>query len=292
MASMSLEPIIRILDCKNLREERQRINNEMVYDSIYKNDMKSFYKYINVKELDRVLSEQNLCKDRSTAVSSLEYRDGNNGSGDGIGDGSGDGSGDRIGDRDRSLFDTEKLLQYCRSDDRFARLLAGRISKNASRQGTKDEELQLSTCNLTTSKYGVYIENLTTTAFRPTKCGSIISGDQCVSTHVEDTTKFMKTDCLKSFDGRISGKISGWIFAKVVYGTGGHQDNVFEEAHTFCHWVKKFGRADQLYVVLIDTDLVSAFQTLKNAFLGIDHLLIANHIDFQKYIVSKFESSR
>jgi len=257
--SVSVEPTIHVLDCKNLREERQRINNEMVFDSIQKNDMKSFYKYINVKELDRVLSEQNMCKDI------------HNGAGD--------------------LFDADKLIQYSRENKRFARLLSGRISKNASRQGTKDEELQLSTCHLTTSKYGVYIENLTTTAYRPTKCGSIISGDQCVSVASEDTTKFMKNDCLKSFDGRISGKISGWIFAKVVYGMGGHQDNVFEEAHTFCHWVKNFGKADQLYVVLIDTDLVAAFQTLKNAFVGIDHLLITNHVDFQKYIVSRFESS-
>jgi len=255
--SSSASSMIHILDCKNLREERQRINNQMVYDSIHKNDMKSFYKYVNVKELDRVLSEQTICKD------------------------SGGGGGE---------FDTEKLIQYCRSNDRFARLLSGRISKNASRQGTKDEELQLSTCNLTTSKYGVYIENLSATAFRPTKCGSIISSDQCVSsiTTEDDTKKFMKNDCLKSFDGRISGKISGWIFAKVVYGTGGHQDNVFEEAHTFCHWVKNFGKTDQLYVVLIDTDLDAAFQTLKHAFAGIDHLLIANHVDFQKYIVSRF----
>ena len=258
---MSIEPIIHILDCKNLREERQRINNEMVYDSIYKNDMKSFYKYVNVKELERVLSEQNMCKDIA------------------------------VGGEAHNNFDTDKLIQYCRGNPRFARLLSGRISKNASRQGTKDEELQLSTCNLTTSKYGVYIENLTATAFRPTKCGSIITGDQCVSSPVGDTRKFMKNDCLKSFDGRISGKISGWIFAKVVYGMGGHQDNVFEEAHTFCHWVKKFGKTDQLYVVLIDTDLVSAFQSLKNAFEGIDHLLITNHVDFQKYIVSRFEST-
>ena len=43
------------------------------------------------------------------------------------------------------------------------------------------------------------------------------------------------------------------MFAKVAYGKGGHQDNVFAEAHEFGEWVEKHGSPDQLYIMLIDT---------------------------------------
>ena len=42
-----------------------------------------------------------------------------------------------------------------------------------------------------------------------------------------------KDCCLKSFDGSIDGKLSGYITAKISYGSGGHQDNVFEEMYTY-----------------------------------------------------------
>ena len=48
----------------------------------------------------------------------------------------------------------------------------------ASRQGTKDEVFILKKCNETTSKVGIYVENLSTTAFRPTKKGRILTNNQ------------------------------------------------------------------------------------------------------------------
>ena len=39
---------------------------------------------------------------------------------------------------------------------------------------------------------------------------------------------------LKSFDGQITGRVNGWIFAKVVIDKGGHQDNVHHEIEAFC----------------------------------------------------------
>ena len=71
------------------------------------------------------------------------------------------------------------------------------------------------------------------------------------------------SECLKSFDGKITGLISGWIFAKIVIGSGGHQDNVFEEANNLCEWIIKFSDINDIYIILIDTDLKIKFDKLK-----------------------------
>ena len=75
-------------------------------------------------------------------------------------------------------FDDEQLLQKCSNDLLFAKVISRQISKMASRQGTKDESFILKKCNETTSKVGIYIENLSTTAFRPTKKGRILTNNQ------------------------------------------------------------------------------------------------------------------
>ena len=71
-----------------------------------------------------------------------------------------------------------ELLDKCANDITMCKILGGRIAINASRQGTKDEELQIETCNITSSKCCITIEQLTTTQFRPTKTGEIITNKQ------------------------------------------------------------------------------------------------------------------
>ena len=56
-------------------------------------------------------------------------------------------------------FTEEDFLSKCKLDDSFAILASKHISKNASRQGGKDEKVQLKTCNLTAVKCGLAIEN-------------------------------------------------------------------------------------------------------------------------------------
>jgi hypothetical protein len=236
MQHATLSPIV--LDCSNLRNERQKINNLSTLNALIEANYELLKKISNEKEIERVLIELDTSMD--------------------------------------TIFDK------CKSDVIFAKTLAGRIAIMASRQGTKDEELQLNTCNLTTSKFGITIENLNATAYRPTKCGKIVNKQEC--------KKYEKNDCLKSFDGKIDGRVKGWIFAKVVFGNGGHQDNVFEEAHTFCDWVCKFGNDGELYVVLIDTDLTSQFEELKKKYHK-DNVLVVNHIDFQQYIIDRFSEN-
>ena len=233
MQTPTLKPIV--LDCLNLRSERQKINNLSVFNALIDRNFELLKKHSNEKEIERVLIEL-----------------------------------------DMSI---ENVFDKCKSDLIFAKTLAGRIAIMASRQGTKDEAFILHTCNLTTSKVGINIENLDASAFRPTKCGKIVNKQEC--------KKYAKNDCLKSFDGKISGHVNGWIFAKVVFGTGGHQDNVFEEAHTFCDWVCKFGNDGELYVVLIDTDLTSQFEELNKKYHK-NNILVVNHIDFQQYMIDRF----
>ena len=70
------------------------------------------------------------------------------------------------------------LINKCKDDLLFAKVVSRQISKMASRQGTKDEAFILKKCNETTSKVGVYVENLSTTVFRPTKDGRILTNNQ------------------------------------------------------------------------------------------------------------------
>lgn len=175
----------------------------------------------------------------------------------------------------------EELLYECEKNDLLANILAGRISKKTSRQGTKDEYLQMETCNKITSKYGIHIEKLNVKSYRATKCGVIIDEIEIKKGNIK------KDNCLKSFDGKIEGEMKGWIFAKVVYGNGGHQDNVFEEADILCDWVKKYNTTDT-FVLLIDTDLDKKLKILKDKYNDVKKLLIMNHYEFQEYVITNY----
>jgi hypothetical protein len=177
----------------------------------------------------------------------------------------------------------DQLIDKCSQDHITNIILSGRISKNATRQGTKDEELQINVCKETASKYGITISTLPNTAYRPTKSGEIISLQMMKDKNIS------KDECLKSFDGKIEGQINGWIFAKVVYGNGGHQDNVFEEADTLCKWVVDYQQNNNiLYVILLDTDLDCKKRVLVEKYQHIKNILITNHFEFQNYIIQNY----
>lgn len=187
---------------------------------------------------------------------------------------------------DRVLDETgltlDQLIEEASENNTMNKILSGRISKKSSRQGTKLENLQLVICNTTAEQCNSKITNLSATALRPTKTGLIVSQKEMKEKNIE------KHECLKSFDGQISGNINGYIFAKVVFGSGGHQDNVFEEADTLCNWVKTYkNNNSELFVILIDTDLKDKFENLKLKYNEVKNILITDHFDFQKYIIDK-----
>lgn len=174
----------------------------------------------------------------------------------------------------------DELLNKCENDDILTSILAGRISKKASRQGCKDEDVQIQVCSYIANKKNINITKLGCSDYRPTKDGKIVSKKEMKN------QKITKDMCLKSFDAKITGLINGWIFAKVVFGNGGHQDNVFIEADNICEWVSSYRKNDNdIYVILIDTD--KDIQYLKNKYKSIKNILIVNHYEFQDYLINK-----
>jgi len=230
------------IDCKNLRRERQRENNNLMSRALISRDEVLVKHLCNINELERVLTE--------------------------------------LKELFRCQFTLEYLLYKCSIDHIYATTLAGRIAKVASRQGTKDETYILKKCNDTLCQVGIQVKNLTTTEFRPTKDGRILTNKEYRRSGLH------KNECLKSFDALITGKVSGWIFAKVAYGKGGHQDNVFSEAHEFGTWVIDHGKEHELYVMLIDTDLTSQFNELREKFRR-PNILICDHFEFQQDLIKR-----
>lgn len=175
------------------------------------------------------------------------------------------------------------FISKCKDDNLFAKLASRIISKKASRQGSKDETEQLKTCNFTLQKCGLSIKNLKETELRPTKDGSIVSKDEM------KIKKIQKDCCLKSFDAKISGKLSGFIAAKVSYGIGGHQDNVFEEMDTLADWWKKYKtKSEEFLIILIDTDLIKKITSLKEKYNNVHNVKIFNHVEFQQYMINSY----
>lgn len=185
-------------------------------------------------------------------------------------------------------FSKKKLMEKCREDNDFCIVVSRLISKNATKQSTKDEIEQFRTCNITAEKCGINIRNMTPTELRPTKDGAIVSKNEM------KIKKIQKDNCLKSFDGKISGKIDGFIVSKVSYGSGGHQDNVFEEQDRFAEWWSTYKcETEEILIVLIDTDLNKKFERLKEKYNDINNVLVFNHIEFQQFMIDNyFEESK
>lgn len=224
------------IDFKNIRIERQKYNNNLIFKLIKEENIDELIKISNKNELDRVLEETNL--------------------------------------------NIIELISLCKSNDIMNKILSGRISKNSSRQCNIDEIIQINTIKDFSINYNIIIEKLNIIDYIPMEDGSIIS---------KQFKKNIKDKTLKSFDAKISGVINGFMFAKIVYGSGGHQDNVFEEANNLCEWIVKFHKNNELiFVLIIDTDLFTKFNKLKDYYKDITNIIISNHYDFQKYISSNF----
>ena len=171
--------------------------------------------------------------------------------------------------------DRNYLYEKCKSDYEYALTLAHGCSILSSRQGSKDETFVLDEINKASSAYGIYIQSLNNQDLRPTKDGRLLNKTEF------KVSKLSKLDCLKSVDGVINGKVEGYIFAKIVFGEGGHQDNVFHEAAQFGDWARKYAKEDKIYVILVDSDLQNKYNELKEKYDS-DNVWVVNHIEFQQ----------
>lgn len=169
----------------------------------------------------------------------------------------------------------EDLYEKCKEDYDYALTLAHGCTILASRQGSKDESFVLDEINKVSKGYGIYVQSLNNQDLRPTKDGRVLNKEEFKKSGLS------KLDCLKSVDGVINGKVEGYIFAKIVFGEGGHQDNVFHEAAQFGDWAKQFGKEDKIYVLLIDTDLQNKYNELKEKYDSAN-VWVVNHTEFQQ----------
>jgi hypothetical protein len=171
--------------------------------------------------------------------------------------------------------DRNYLYEKCKSDYEYALTLAHGCSILSSRQGSRDETFVLDEINKVSSTYGIYIQSLNNQDLRPTKDGFLLNKNEF------KVSGLSKLDCLKSIDGVINGKVNGYIFAKIVFGEGGHQDNVFHEAAQFGDWAHKYAKEDKIYVILVDTDLQNKYNELKEKYDS-DNIWVVNHVEFQQ----------
>ena len=70
-----------------------------------------------------------------------------------------------------------------------------------------------------------------------------------------------------------------------IWKKRGHQDNVFSEAHGFVEWANKYAEDDELYIVLVDTDLNLKFEELKQKPTK-KNILVCDHVEFQRVIIN------
>lgn len=178
-------------------------------------------------------------------------------------------------------IDIDTFFTKCKKDDLFCKLASRNLSKLSSRQGCKDENEQLKVCIIAGLSNNIQIKNISTRGVKPSKNGKIFN-----NTYVKKN-KIKTIDCLKSFDGEISGKVKGYISCKICYDNGGHQDNVFEELYNIGEWWRKFkNNSKEIMVLCIDTDLENKLQSLIDEFKESNNVYIFNHIKFQEFILN------
>ena len=171
--------------------------------------------------------------------------------------------------------DREYIYEKCKSDYEYALTVAHGTAILASRQGSKDETFVLDEINRVSRGYGIYVQSLNNQDLRPTKDGRLLNKAEFKESGLD------KLECLKSIDGVINGKVEGYIFAKICFGEGGHQDNVFHEAAHFADWAHQYGEEGKVYVILVDTDLTDKFDRLKSSYDS-DTVWVVDHVEFQQ----------
>ena len=158
-------------------------------------------------------------------------------------------------------------------------MLISSVVKDPSRQGALDEKLQIKVCADVGKEHGIIISQLTNVQLTPSKDGRILTLGDVRRENLQRPGK------LKTFDAKISGKLDGYITAKVCIGTGGHQDNVFDEIVSMGNWFIEFQRPETL-VILYDNDFKIDRKTelLKKTFENTKNVMSFNHVEFQKFL--------
>lgn len=171
----------------------------------------------------------------------------------------------------------ENLFLECKNNKILAEVLAGRIAVNATRQGKIDEATIINGIGRFMKDHGYDVKSLPVSgdgSISPIKSGGLIYGK------IKDKDK--RKDCLKTLDGQITGKIDGFISAKVCIDSGGHQDNVKVEIIEFINWARNESK-DKIYVVLLDGNSTVEYQKyIENT----PNIWVVDHVAFQDKLIN------
>ena len=171
----------------------------------------------------------------------------------------------------------DDLLTECSKSLLYSKTVAFAISKNATRQGKKDEAFVIEGIAKAMKPHGYQIRCCHVNEFRPSKNGKMLTHKE-----VKQNNLNKNIDTLKSVDGVFSGPLTGYIFAKIVIGEGGHQDNVLHEINQYIDWAKSYGEDDKVYVMLIDG---KEFDVLK--FKQTKNIWVVNTAEFQRRLIGE-----
>jgi hypothetical protein len=164
-------------------------------------------------------------------------------------------------------------------EENMIKIISLYIAKNASRQGMKDEDLQLESIN-SLQEYEISI--IKDGKQKPVKGGGIRNYGK------------KQADELKSIDFLITYKDKhiGYITAKVCLGSGGHQDNVLDEITQYCEWSQIQLKSDnnKVYVILYDNlNTSNLYNDIKKKYKN-DNLLFTNTQKFKNDFVNWFSN--
>jgi hypothetical protein len=154
------------------------------------------------------------------------------------------------------------------------------IAKNASRQGAKDEALQLESINIF-QDHGITI--IKDGKQKPIKGGGIRKSGK------------KQSDELKTIDFvvKLNNIELGYITAKITSGEGGHQDNVLDEITQFCEWTtvqQQIDPSPKIYIVLYDNNNTSAMiNDIKKKYKSVN-LIITNCKNFKDDFLNWFNT--
>jgi hypothetical protein len=179
---------------------------------------------------------------------------------------------------DRFVNDSD-IENYMSKNDLCRQISGMQLSVNASRQGSKDEAYVITGLkeSLESKLPDFSMDNLKTNE----KVPILVNGH--VLSRKEAKKLYGKTDMLKSFD--FEGKVKSrnfYGFAKILVGSGGHQDNVWHEARSLIEWVDNHNKVDSIYILLLDFEDIdtTSLNDLKKK-NHLENVYVCNHIEFQ-----------
>ena len=173
----------------------------------------------------------------------------------------------------------QEMLGKLKENQDLSKMAAGRIAINSSRQSSSDEKFLIEGISEALSADTDFIIQKPDQEIRFTRDGRILTRKEFKKEKLHKDA-----DGLKSVDATIyeQNNLRGYVFAKILYGKGGHQDNVKREMNEFIEWAHQYGDESLLYVCLIDTDHDISEYTKKQT----NNIWVVNHVELQQRLRS------